>query len=273
METASPLRLQHWLPVVTVGFAVATVAAATGSASPFDEAVERYRPYLLEDISRAESGARTLRERLANRDLAGAKAAWIGARAGWERSEVFTTGFVPDLDREIDAWPDALKGFHAIEAKLFGAHSADALTETDLLISNLTNLGEKIRTIQLSPQRLLNGIARLAFEVGESKVEGGESRLSGTSLDDMRNNVDGIALAYRLIFERTFEAADAALAAAVRQHIEQLKALVRVRDLKHLDPDELRRASEGLVVILQNGAPRIGLQKPTLEERPDDQTP
>ena len=38
-----------------------------------------------------------------------------------ERSEVFTSGFVPELDSQIDAWPDATTGFHAIEAKLFGA--------------------------------------------------------------------------------------------------------------------------------------------------------
>jgi hypothetical protein len=39
------------------------------------------------------------------------------------RSEVFTSGFVPELDSQIDAVPDATTGFHAIEAKLFGANA------------------------------------------------------------------------------------------------------------------------------------------------------
>jgi iron uptake system EfeUOB component EfeO/EfeM len=140
------------------------------------------------------------------------------------------------------------------------------LVETDALIGALTDLGEQVRTIRLTPQRLLNGIARLAYEVGDSKVDGGESRLSGTSVDDMRNNVDGIELAYRAIFAADLEAADPNLAKAVDERIARLKSFVKVRDLKRIDPEGLRAASEALAVTLQNAAPRIGLQKPTLEE-------
>src|ERR1700722_3307719 len=83
---------------------------ATGAA-PLDDAAEHYRPYMIEGIGQALSGARHLRERIAARDLPGARKAWISARAGWERSEVFTAGFVPELDRQIDAWPNADSGF------------------------------------------------------------------------------------------------------------------------------------------------------------------
>ena len=108
---------------------------------------------------------------------------------GWEKAEVFISGFVSDLDEDIDAWPNALNGFHAIEARLFGANAADVIGATDQLIYHLTDLDIKIRQIPLNSQGLLNGAARLAYEVGESKADGGESRYSGTSLDDMRNNV------------------------------------------------------------------------------------
>jgi uncharacterized iron-regulated protein len=60
---------------------------------------------MAEQIDQSLAGARLLRERIAAGDLEGAKTAWIEARIGWERAEVFTSGFVPDLDREIDAWP------------------------------------------------------------------------------------------------------------------------------------------------------------------------
>jgi iron uptake system component EfeO len=251
-------------PFLCMTIAVALAAAA--GAAPLDTAAEGYRRYLAEDIGQSLAGARMLRERLAANDLDGARRAWIGARAGWERSEVFTSGFVPDLDREIDAWPNASHGFHGIEAALFGARGADAGEETDALIAHLADLRGQIATIDLAPQRLLNGIARLAFEVGGNKADGGESRLSGTSLADMQSNVDGIALAWRVIFADALAAADPKLAAAVSAAIARLQAGVRVADLRRLDAEKLRADSEELVVLLEMAAPQLGLRKPTLEE-------
>jgi iron uptake system component EfeO len=221
---------------------------------------------MAEQIDQSVAGARLLRERIAVGDLEGAKTAWVEARIGWERAEVFTSGFVPDLDREIDAWPNAVLGFHAIEAKLFGAQRTDVQPETDALVFHLEDLDVKVRHLQLLPQRLLNGLARLAYEIGESKVAGGESNFSGTSLNDMRNNVDGIDLAYRTIFAGAVDAGAPELAATIRQQIERLKALVAVPDLKSLESEKLRAASEELIVMLQTAAPKVGLRAPSLEE-------
>jgi iron uptake system EfeUOB component EfeO/EfeM len=227
---------------------------------------ENYRRDLIEDIGQSLAGARALRERLAAGDLDGARKAWIAARVGWERSEVFTSGFVPQLDEQIDAWPNASHGFHGIEAALFGATHTDAGTETDSLVAHLADLCTQLDHVNLEPQRLLNGIARLAFEIGGNKADGGESRLSGTSLNDMQSNADGIALAYRVIFADAVEAADPKLAAAARGAIEQLQASVKISDLRNLDADKLRVSSEELVVVLGGAALKIGLNKPTLEE-------
>lgn len=239
---------------------------AGARADTLADAAERYRPLMIEQVDQSLAGARLLRERIAAVDLEGAKSAWIEARVGWERAEVFTSGFVPDLDREIDAWPNATLGFHAIEAKLFGAGRTDVQQETDALILHLEDLDVKVKHLQLLPQRLLNGIVRLAYEVGESKAGGGESAISGTSLNDMRNNVDGIELAYQTIFVAAVAAADLELSAAVQKKISRLKELVGVADLKSLDHDGLRAASEELIVVLQEAAPKIGLRSPTLEE-------
>jgi iron uptake system EfeUOB component EfeO/EfeM len=246
----------------TLALTVVTPAAA----APIEAAAESYRQYLIGDIGAALAGAHTLRERLAANDLDGARKAWIAARVGWERSEVFTSGFVPKLDEEIDAWPDASHGFHGIEATLFGASHGDATTETDALIANLADVHAQLEHIDLAPQRLLNGIARLAFEVGGNKADGGESRLSGTSLNDMQSNAGGIALAYRVIFADAVAAADPKLAAAARDTIERLQAAVKIDDLRRLDADKLRADSEEFVALLQTAAPKIGLDKPTLEE-------
>lgn len=244
----------------------ALTAALPASAGPLDAAVERYRPYLVADIDRALAGARDMRERLMARDIVGARRAWIDARVGWERSEVFTSVFVPRLDTAIDAWPDAVSGFHGVEANLFGGEPSDEGTAADALIANLAELDAQVRTLRLTPEGLLNGIARLAYEVGDSKVDGGESRISGTSLNDMRNNVDGIELAYRTLFAPTLEIADPKSAEQIRSEIGQLKQLVSVPDLQSVDAGALRKTSETLIVSLQAAAPKIGLATPTLED-------
>ena len=249
-----------------VGAALLALGTTAATAAPFDDGVQRYRATLIADIGKALTGARTLHERVVAGDVAGAKTAWLAARAGWERSEVFTSGFVPDLDRDIDAWPDATKGFHAIEAKLFGAGRTDVADQTKVLVDNLDALGASLRDMALPPQGLLNGIVRLAYEVGESKVDGGESRVSGTSLDDMRANVDGIDTAWRTIFATTLATQDAALAADVQRRIGLLHTIVTVPELRRIDPDHLRTVTEELVVALQKAAPGLGLKTPSLEE-------
>jgi iron uptake system EfeUOB component EfeO/EfeM len=130
----------------------------------------------------------------------------------------------------------------------------------------LAELDARIRTMQLTPQGLFNGIVRLAYEVGDSKVDGGESRVSGTSLDDMRNNADGIDCAYRDLFAVKLEAADKILADRVEDDVKWLKALLAVNELRSVDADSLRKASEALIVGLQAAAPELGLSAPALEE-------
>jgi iron uptake system EfeUOB component EfeO/EfeM len=245
---------------------VALALPLRAGAAPLEATAERYRAHLTEDIGQALAGARAMRECLAANDLAGARREWIAARVGWERSEVFTSGFVPELDREIDAWPNASHGFHGIEAALFGASRSDAGAEADALIAHLAELQAHIGVIELAPQRLLNGLARLAFELGGNKADGGESRLSGTSLNDMQSNADGIALAWQVIFGDAVAAGDQKVAASVRSAIARIKQDVSVATLRTLDAEKLRVDTEELVALLETAAPKVGLSKPTLEE-------
>jgi iron uptake system component EfeO len=81
----------------------------------------------------------------------------------------------------------------------------------------------------------------------------------------MRNNVAGIDFAYHTIFASALHTADARLAVAVDARIERLKAIVAAPDLQHVDIPALRRASEELVVTLQDGSDKFGLRRATLE--------
>jgi iron uptake system EfeUOB component EfeO/EfeM len=265
-ETDRP-RTAGCLVRLLSGFALvcAALVAPASQAEPLDAAAERYRPLMAEEIDHSLAGARALHDALLANDLEAAQRAWIAARVGWERAEVFTSGFT-ELDAEIDAWPNAVSGFHAIEAKLFGARLMDVQPETDALIFHLTDLRLKIRDTRLTAQGLLNGAAKLAYEVGESKADGGESRFSGTSLDDMRNNVDGIETVFRIVFTAEIEARDPKLADALRTKIDQLQALLRVSALGLLDSKKLRSESEELIIAFQTAAPLIGLNRPSLQD-------
>jgi iron uptake system EfeUOB component EfeO/EfeM len=239
---------------------------ATLSPASLDTAAERYRPELTAAVEQCLTGAKAMRERIVAKDLEGAKKAWISSRVGWERSEVFTSGFTSELDAAIDAWPSAVEGFHFIEARLFGARQMDVLQATDALIFHLTDLRLKIRDTRLTGQGMLEGTAKLAYEIGESKAEGGESRFSGTSLDDMRNNADGIDTAYRLVFAQELAAKDASLAQAMNTKIGQLRGQLGVASLVDVDTDRIRTTSEDLVILFQRAAPVLGLETPSLSD-------
>jgi len=263
IRSALALAVSLAAPLCAAVVCYPTAAGADSApAAPLDAEIERYRSQLIEDIDRSAASVQKLR---ASVDLAAAKQAWIEARIGWERSEVFTSGFAPDLDRDIDAWPAGATGFHAIEAKLFGAGRTDIGGEVDALLHSLSDMATTARNAKLTPQGLLDGLTRLAYEVGESKADGGESRISGTSIDDMRNNVDGIELAYSTVFAAVIDSRDHSLHTAARRLIDALKSTLVQRDLRRLEQERLRVLSEELVLTLQAAAPRLALARPTLE--------
>jgi len=267
LGAADPATGAPWVARLLSGLALMcmTLAPSASPAEPLDGAGVSYRPLITEEIDHSLAGARALRAALIAKNLEAAQQAWIVARVGWERAEVFTSGFT-ELDAEIDAWPNAVTGFHAIEAKLFGAQRMDIQPETDALIFHLTDLCVKIRDTRLTAQGLLNGAAKLAYEVGESKADGGESRFSGTSLDDMRNNADGIETVFRIVFAAEIEARDPRLADALRANIDRLRSSLRVPALVNLDPIKVRAESEELIVALQTAAPLLGLKRPSLQD-------
>ena len=203
-------------------------------------------------------------ERVAARDLTGAQHSWLAARGGWEGSEVITNEFFPDLDRKIDAWPDAQSGFHAIEAKLFGAHDVAVLPATDELINNLTEFERQLRKTTLTAQGLLNGTAKLIYEIGENKAEGGESPFSGNSLPEMRVNVASVAAAYERVFAPLTKKKNAELAKVFAKDLTVMQALVAVPTLQDLDQVRLRDASESLVDDLAMVGKEAGLERPRL---------
>jgi len=257
-------RLNIGFPLRAFGWFVLAGIAAGASAAPVDPGIAQFKPFVVKGVGESLASARKMRDSIAAHDLQGAQQAWLGARAGWEQAEVITDEFFPDLDDAIDSWPNGKTGFHSIEARLFGAHETDSLAQADELVKNLTYFDEKLKSVTLTQQGLLNGLTKLAYEVGENKADGGESQFAGTSLADMIANVDGIRTAYKYVFAARLKSKDPVLAATAEKDIAQLGAVLKAPDLKSLDADALLSDSEDLAATLQAAAAPLGLTKPAL---------
>jgi iron uptake system component EfeO len=238
--------------------------AHAGDAHALDVLAGTLKPYLLDSVTRSLSAVRTMRERVDANDLAGAQQAWLAAREGWEGSEVVTNEFFPDLDRAIDAWPDAEKGFHAVEARLFGAHDVRVAPATAELVGNLEEYKRQLQQVTLTAQGLLNGTAKLVYEVGEDKAQGGESPFSGDSLAEIRDNLRCIRTTWQRVFAAAVRNSDASLAASFNSHLQQLQSVASAPTLQQLDQITLRDASESLANDVVMMARVIGLQRPQL---------
>jgi iron uptake system EfeUOB component EfeO/EfeM len=249
----------------TIIIGVGLAGQGGAPAADLTDKIGAYRQVGLRDLKSTISGVDKLVDRLDARDFDGARQAWIDARVGWERSETFVGELFPDSDGAMDAWPDAEKGFHAVEAHLFGADPEAALPLAKQLRADAHALDAKLEGTPFEAQALLNGLAGLAYEIGEEKSGGGESRISGTSLNDMRNNIKGVEMLYEMVF-RDAAVASGKLADRIHEGIEEVEGMLKVDSIAKLDSKKVEVASEKLAADIMEMAAPLGLKPPSLEE-------
>ncbi len=251
---------------ILCGALLAFVGSGAAHADALTTGAKNYKPFAVEHIGEALAGAKALQAAVRANDVKKAQAAWIKSRKGWEAIEPITGEFFPDLDKAIDAWPDAKHGYHAIEAAVFAGKLNDVSAPVDELVGNLGTFEKKLEAdgFAFTPQGLLNGATGLAYEIGENKSKGGESPYAGTSLIDMHENVEGIEAVWKLVFEDALKAKDKKLAHEIDEKIEDVEKLVEVKDLKKIDQPALQKAAEELAVLMQSAAPKLGLKAPDL---------
>lgn len=250
--------------VAGVMLAGTVFTGASAQAASMENVARQYKPFVVEHISRAIAGARKLQAALNAGDAKAAQAAWIESRKNWEAMEPVTAEYFGDIDKVVDPWPDAKHGYHGIEAGLFAGKLEGLEQPVGALIANLNRFETRVTAekFQFSPERLLKGIANLAYEVGEEKSKGGESPYAGTSIIDMQENVEGIEVVYKLVFEDALRKKDAELAGIIDERIEKLEVLVKVDDIRQLDQKAVHVTGEELAVLLQSAAPKLGLKTP-----------
>ena len=247
---------------------VVLAVAGAAAADMLVAGAKNYKPFAVEKIGDALSGAKALQASIKAGDAKAAQAAWIKSRKGWEAAEPITGEFFPKLDEAIDAWPDAKQGYHAIEAALFSGKLDEIKAPVDKLVADLTAFHTRLSApnFQFEPQGLLTGATKLAYEIGENKSKGGESPYSGTSLIDIQENIEGVEAVYKLVFHPSLQMHDPKLAARIVDKIADVEKLVKVTDMKAVDQAALKNAGEELAVLLQNSAVKLKLKKPAVGE-------
>jgi iron uptake system EfeUOB component EfeO/EfeM len=254
---------------IRISCAIALAAALLMSpvhAQSMRDGAKAYKPFIVEHAGEALAGARELQAAVKAKDIKAAQAAWIKSRRGWEAMETVTAELFPEFDEVVDTWPDAKRGYHAIEAALFAGKIDEIAKPTDRLVKDIAAFEKKVRGYRFTPQKLLDGASKLAFEVGESKSKGGESPYAKTSHVDMQQNVKGIEAAWRLVFAPTLEKRDAELARIIHDKIETLQQLVAVNDIKDLDQKKVHVGGEELAALMQQAALKLKLKTTKLED-------
>lgn len=247
--------------------ALALVLLATAAhAQSMREGAKAFKPFVVEHAGNALAAARELQTAVKAKDVKGAQDAWIKSRRGWEAIETVTAELFPQFDKLVDPWPDGKQGYHAIEAALFAGNIDHVAAPTDKLVINITRFGKKLKGYNFTPQKLLDGVSKLAFEVGESKSKGGESPYAKTSHIDMQENVEGIEAAWKLVFEPTLQQRDPELAKIIHDKIEALEKLVAVNDIRDLDQKKVHVGGEELAALMQQAAPKLKLKTTKLED-------
>jgi iron uptake system EfeUOB component EfeO/EfeM len=246
-------------------FAVVLLSTAANAQS-MREGAKAFKPFIVEHAGKALSGAKELQAAVKAKDVKAAQDAWIKSRRGWEAIETVTAELFPQYDKLVDPWPDGKQGYHAIEAALFAGKIDEIAAPTDKLVANIARFEKKVKGYRFTPQKLLNGTSKLAFEVGESKSKGGESPYAKTSHIDMQENVEGIEAAWKLVFEPTLQKRDAELAKIIHDKIEALEKLVAVNDIKDLDQKKVHVGGEELAALMQQAAPKLKLKTTKIED-------
>ena len=160
-----------------------------------------------------------------------AKALFPVARTYWERIEPVAESF-GDLDPKIDGREEVIAegqeftGFHRLEKDLWTTGLvADSPAIADGLLTNVKEIVDKAKTVELTPLQLANGAKELLDEVATGKITGEEDRYSHTDLWDFRANVDGSQAAVAAL-RPVIQEKDAALLATLDTNFKALDDLL-----------------------------------------------
>jgi iron uptake system component EfeO len=250
--------------VLAVGFLAARpmTAFAQADSAEFDAAATAYKLAAAKQIDSLIAGVEDMAIAMELGDFATARNAWIESHAGWERLEVLTVDLFPDQQQGIDGWPSTRTGFHAVEIWLFAQTPQFPKRETGELLDELYRFRRVFAQSDLTGYFLIAGMATLAYEISATESGGGESSLSGTSLDDLRHNMEGLDRIWETTFADTVAVKHKDLADTIATRIAGILALITVSSEDQLEQPKLQQVAEQLAAELAEASVALGWTKP-----------
>jgi len=241
-------------------------AFAQADTAAFDAAATTYKKTAATQIDRLITGVEDMAAAMELGDFGTARNAWIESHAGWERLEVLTIDLFPDLQQSIDGWPHRRTGFHAVEVWLFAQTPQFPKWETAELLDELYRFRRVFAQSDMTGRFLMAGMATLAYEISAKESGGGESSASGTSLDDLRHNMEGLDGIWKTTFADAVAIKHKVMANNITTRIAGIFALITVPTEDQLDQPTLQREAEQLAEELAEATVALGWTKPSYKE-------
>jgi iron uptake system component EfeO len=261
------LRWRALGPALAIGLLAASpiAAFAESDSSAFNAAAQAYKQEATAQIDAVIASADAMAAAMQQGDFATARKAWLESHAGWERLEVITDDLYPDLQDGIDGWPNSKTGYHAVETWLFAQTPQFPKWETAELLDELNRFRRVLAQTEINGYFLLAGTATLAFEMGEDQSDARESALSGTSIVDMRHNMEGLSRVWS-IFADAVALKHKDLADDINTRIAGIVALLDVSSDDQLDGATIKQETEELAAKLAAAAVALGWAAPNYKD-------
>ncbi|MFT4194263.1 iron uptake system protein EfeO [Ottowia sp.] len=176
--------------------------AARPSQVAYVGPLAEYRVYLALGAGDLQDAAQALADAVKAGDLAQARALYVPTHQAYKRIEPMAELFA-DLDQRLNARADyfekreadpAFTGFHRIEYGLFAPGQGDAKAlapVADRLVADVSELKERLRALDIPPERLASAASKLLRRTADNLPAGGEDRWGHAEAANLHATLDG----------------------------------------------------------------------------------
>ncbi len=217
----------------------------TGNATPghslsralLQTAALQYRTYVQGETLKLLEDTRRFVVAIKQGRLEEAKRLYGPTRIHYEAIEPAAESF-PGLDSAIDARIDSptvlgdlskWTGFHRLEMILWKEKTLKGATPfASKLLENVEQLNQKIPTLPLSAEQLVNGSVGLLNEIDNAKITGEEDRYSHTDLSDFQGNLTGARKAFEFVRPALDASGDTKLSESIAQKFHEVQVGLNV---------------------------------------------
>ncbi len=180
--------------------AASEAEAARPSLVNYVGALAEYQTFLRLEAGTLEDAVRALADAVQAGDLQQARALYAPAHQAYKRIEPMAELFA-DLDTRINARADYFEkreadagftGFHRIEYALYGQNDLKPLAPVVAqLIADIGVLKERLRGLNMPPERLASSASKLLRRVADNLPAGGEDHYGHAELANLQGSYEG----------------------------------------------------------------------------------